>query len=43
MMSNNYRIYGTALLFLELIIVALGVRFVQLLAPVCVFYNNNQY
>lgn len=34
MMSHNYRIYGTALLLLELVIVALGVRFVQLLAPV---------
>uniref|UniRef100_A0A7E4W960 Amino acid permease n=2 Tax=Panagrellus redivivus TaxID=6233 RepID=A0A7E4W960_PANRE len=34
MMTNNYRIYGTALLLLEVIIVALGVRFVQLLAPV---------
>ncbi|KAI1728631.1 amino acid permease domain-containing protein [Ditylenchus destructor] len=34
MMSHNYRIYGTALLLLELIIVALGVRFVQLLAPI---------
>ena len=34
MMTNNYRIYGTALLLLEVIIVALGVKFVQLLAPV---------
>ncbi|KAH7727039.1 solute carrier family 12 member 5-like protein [Aphelenchoides avenae] len=34
MMSHNYRIYGTALLLLELVIVALGVKFVQLLAPV---------
>lgn len=35
MMSHNYRIYGTAFLFLEAVIVAMGVRFVQLLAPVC--------
>jgi hypothetical protein len=34
MMTNNYRIYGTALLLIELVIVALGVKFVQLLAPV---------
>ncbi|CAK5112750.1 unnamed protein product [Meloidogyne enterolobii] len=34
MMSNNYRIYGTLLLLIECVIVALGVRFVQLLAPV---------
>ncbi|KAL7079037.1 hypothetical protein ACQ4LE_001551 [Meloidogyne hapla] len=34
MMSNNYRIYGTLLLLIECLIVALGVRFVQLLAPV---------
>ncbi|KAI6179047.1 putative Na-K-Cl cotransporter [Aphelenchoides besseyi] len=33
-MSNNYRIYGTALLLLEMVIVALGVKFVQLLAPI---------
>ncbi|KAF7637866.1 hypothetical protein Mgra_00002569 [Meloidogyne graminicola] len=37
MMSNNYRIYGTFLLLIECIIVALGVRFVQLLAPVSLF------
>ena len=34
MMSNNLRLYGTALLFIEFLIVAMGVRFVQLLAPV---------
>ncbi|VDK43063.1 unnamed protein product [Anisakis simplex] len=34
MMSHNYRIYGTAFLLLETIIVAMGVRFVQLLAPI---------
>lgn len=34
MMSHNYRIYGTILLLIEMIIVALGVRFVQLLAPI---------
>uniref|UniRef100_A0A914E3E0 Amino acid permease/ SLC12A domain-containing protein n=1 Tax=Acrobeloides nanus TaxID=290746 RepID=A0A914E3E0_9BILA len=34
LMSHNYRIYGTALLFIQLVIVAVGVRFVQLLAPV---------
>ncbi|VDK84015.1 unnamed protein product [Onchocerca ochengi] len=34
MMSHNYRIYGSILLLLEVIIVAMGVRFVQLLAPV---------
>uniref|UniRef100_A0A915Q6S8 Solute carrier family 12 member 6 n=1 Tax=Setaria digitata TaxID=48799 RepID=A0A915Q6S8_9BILA len=37
MMSHNYRIYGSALLLLEVIIVAMGVRFVQLLAPVSLF------
>ncbi|KAM3719126.1 Potassium/chloride cotransporter [Dirofilaria immitis] len=37
MMSHNYRIYGSILLFLEVIIVAMGVRFVQLLAPVSLF------
>uniref|UniRef100_A0A914GWH9 Uncharacterized protein n=1 Tax=Globodera rostochiensis TaxID=31243 RepID=A0A914GWH9_GLORO len=37
MMSHNYRIYGTLLLLLECVIVALGVRFVQLLAPVSLF------
>lgn len=42
MMSNNYRIYGTALLLLELIIVALGVRFVQLLAPVKFIFILNK-
>jgi potassium/chloride transporter 4/5/6 len=34
MMSHNYRIYGTILLLIEMIIVALGVKFVQLLAPI---------
>ncbi|KAI3410084.1 hypothetical protein GPALN_006446 [Globodera pallida] len=34
MMSNNMRIYGTVLLIIEFFIVAMGVRFVQLLAPV---------
>ncbi|KHN73130.1 Sodium/chloride cotransporter 3 [Toxocara canis] len=34
MMSHNYRIYGTAFLLLEAVIVAMGVRFVQLLAPI---------
>ncbi|TMS39211.1 hypothetical protein L596_005775 [Steinernema carpocapsae] len=34
MMSNNLRLYGTALLLIEVIIVAMGVKFVQLLAPV---------
>ncbi|KAL3994536.1 Amino acid permease family protein [Acanthocheilonema viteae] len=37
MMSHNYRIYGSILLLLEVIIVAMGVRFVQLLAPVSLF------
>uniref|UniRef100_A0A914HTG4 Uncharacterized protein n=1 Tax=Globodera rostochiensis TaxID=31243 RepID=A0A914HTG4_GLORO len=34
MMSNNMRVYGTILLIIEFFIVAMGVRFVQLLAPV---------
>uniref|UniRef100_A0A914GU58 Uncharacterized protein n=1 Tax=Globodera rostochiensis TaxID=31243 RepID=A0A914GU58_GLORO len=34
MMSNNMRFYGTILLIIEFFIVAMGVRFVQLLAPV---------
>ncbi|KAL3108614.1 hypothetical protein niasHT_015536 [Heterodera trifolii] len=34
MMSNNLRLYATALLFVQFIVVAMGVRFVQLLAPV---------
>lgn len=34
MMSQNYRIYGTLLLLIIMVIVALGVKFVQLLAPV---------
>lgn len=34
MMSHNLRIYGTVLLLLEFAIVAMGVRFVQMLAPV---------
>ncbi|EYC41706.1 hypothetical protein Y032_0559g3451 [Ancylostoma ceylanicum] len=31
---NNYRIYGTVFLLLQVLIVAMGVKFVQLLAPV---------
>ncbi|VDM58628.1 unnamed protein product [Angiostrongylus costaricensis] len=31
---NNYRIYGTIFLLVQVIIVAMGVKFVQLLAPV---------
>uniref|UniRef100_A0A0N4ZHH9 Amino acid permease n=1 Tax=Parastrongyloides trichosuri TaxID=131310 RepID=A0A0N4ZHH9_PARTI len=34
MMSHNYRIYGTLFLLLEVLICAMGVRFVQLLAPI---------
>ncbi|VDK42737.1 unnamed protein product [Anisakis simplex] len=34
MMSHNLRIYSTLLLILEFVIVAMGVRFVQLIAPV---------
>ena len=34
MMTNNLRIYSTLFLLLEFCIVAMGVRFVQLLAPV---------
>ncbi|VDM39167.1 unnamed protein product [Toxocara canis] len=34
MMSHNLRIYSTVLLLIEFAIVAMGVRFVQLLAPV---------
>uniref|UniRef100_F1KS71 Sodium/chloride cotransporter 3 n=2 Tax=Ascaris TaxID=6251 RepID=F1KS71_ASCSU len=34
MMSHNLRLYSTVLLLLEFAIVAMGVRFVQLLAPV---------
>lgn len=37
MMSHNMRIYGTILIILEFLIVAMGVRFVQLLAPVSLF------
>ena len=32
--SNNLRLYGSILLLIEFVIVAMGVRFVQLLAPV---------
>uniref|UniRef100_A0A915LXG2 Uncharacterized protein n=1 Tax=Meloidogyne javanica TaxID=6303 RepID=A0A915LXG2_MELJA len=42
MMSNNLRFYGTILLIVEFLIVAMGVRFVQLLAPislVCVIFS----
>ncbi|VDO60920.1 unnamed protein product [Heligmosomoides polygyrus] len=31
---NNYRIYGTLFLIIQVLIVAMGVKFVQLLAPV---------
>ncbi|CAI4230824.1 unnamed protein product [Auanema sp. JU1783] len=31
---NNYRIYGTLFLILQVLIVAMGVKFVQLMAPV---------
>lgn len=41
MMSHNYRIYGSIFLLLEVIIVAMGVRFVQLLAPVCLNIFKN--
>ncbi|EJD73624.1 hypothetical protein LOAG_18959 [Loa loa] len=34
MMSNNYRVYGTIILLLIFIVVALGVRFVQFFAPI---------
>lgn len=34
MMSHNLRIYATLLLLLEFCIVAMGVRFVQMLAPI---------
>ena len=34
MMTNNLRIYSTLFLILEFCIVAMGVKFVQLLAPV---------
>lgn len=34
MMSHNLRIYATVLLLIEFVIVAMGVRFVQLFAPV---------
>ncbi|CEF60292.1 Amino acid permease/ SLC12A domain-containing protein [Strongyloides ratti] len=34
MMSHNYRIYGTLFLLLEVLICAMGVKFVQLLAPI---------
>jgi hypothetical protein len=33
-MTNNYRIYGTVFLLVEVLIVTMGVRFVQLFAPV---------
>ncbi|PIO61227.1 hypothetical protein TELCIR_17257, partial [Teladorsagia circumcincta] len=35
---NNYRIYGTLFLLIQVAIVAMGVKFVQLLAPV--LFNN---
>ena len=31
---NNFRLYGTLFLILEVLIVAMGVKFVQLMAPV---------
>ncbi|EFO27972.2 hypothetical protein LOAG_00512 [Loa loa] len=34
MMSHNLRIYATLLLLLEFVVVAMGVRFVQLFAPI---------
>ncbi|KAI1708469.1 amino acid permease domain-containing protein [Ditylenchus destructor] len=34
MMSNNLRFYGTILILIEFVIVAMGVRFVQALAPI---------
>lgn len=34
MMTNNLRFYSTLLLLLEFLIVAMGVKFVQMLAPV---------
>lgn len=33
-MFNNFRIYATGLLIIEIIIVALGVKFVQCFAPI---------
>uniref|UniRef100_A0A914UYK5 Solute carrier family 12 member 6 n=1 Tax=Plectus sambesii TaxID=2011161 RepID=A0A914UYK5_9BILA len=37
MMTNNIRIYASALLLIVFLIVAMGVRFVQLFAPVSLF------
>ncbi|VDO54680.1 unnamed protein product [Onchocerca flexuosa] len=37
MMSHNLRIYATLLLLLEFVVVAMGVRFVQLFAPISLF------
>lgn len=34
---NNFRLYASGLLLIEIIIVALGVRFVQCFAPVSLF------
>lgn len=34
MMTHNLRLYGTILVIIEFLIVAMGVKFVQLLAPV---------
>lgn len=42
MMSHNLRIYATILIIIQFFIVAMGVRFVQLLAPfslVCVILS----
>lgn len=33
-MTNNMRLYGTILIIIEFLIVAMGVKFVQMLAPV---------
>ncbi|KHJ80861.1 hypothetical protein OESDEN_19459 [Oesophagostomum dentatum] len=39
MMTNNLRFYSTILLLLEFLIVAMGVKFVQMLAPVRFFLS----
>ncbi|VDN25342.1 unnamed protein product [Gongylonema pulchrum] len=39
-MSHNLRFYSTLLLLLEFAIVAMGVRFVQLFAPVIIFTTS---
>ena len=35
--TNNFRIYGTILLFVLVVLVAVGVKFVQFFAPVALF------